>query len=152
VLGLAAAVFLIPNTAIPYWHTRLDTPVYFSQHLYRQGLPADPNLLVIPFMNQGGSTAWQAQSDMGFRLAGAYVTPETPSEFAFDPIIGLLNSFTPTLGPTSSRDLAAYLRKHDVDAIVVQDGFPGPWKALIRPLHLPAQHLGGVTVYRVRQA
>jgi hypothetical protein len=151
-LGLAAALFLVPNTAIPYWHTTLVTPAYFSQHLYRQGLPPHPNLLVIPFMNMGVSTAWQAEADMDFRLAGAYVTPETPSEFAFDPILGVLNSPAPTLQASSSADLAAYVKEHRVDAIVVQDGTPGPWTQLIKGLGVRPEHVGGVTLYRLAAA
>jgi hypothetical protein len=142
-----AVLFLLPGLGSPFWHTTVDTPAFFATGAYRGSLHPGENVLVIPYGHNGEAMLWQAMTGFAFRMPEGYVSVVPPPEFADDPFLGTLYNGTPATGVDGQ--LRAFLRGHQVQAVAVVDGTPGPWDTLFGRLDPSPTDAGGVTVYRV---
>lgn len=139
-MGISAAVTLVAvaallpvalTTSAPFV-MRSGTPPAWFDHTGRH-LDDTTVVLVVPFAGQQ-AMGWQAQADLGFRLAGGFAVvpgPSGRSEFVVPPTgaAALLTSLspppaslTPLAPPTSARDVAevrAALHRWGVDMVVV---------------------------------
>ena len=90
---------------------------------------------------------WQAETGFAFRMPEGYVSVVPPPEFAGDPFLQTLSAGVPE--PKSSAFLGAFLRAHDVGAVVVKAGTPGSWRQVFDPLDPSPVEIGGVVLFRV---
>src|SRR5262249_55015963 len=123
------------------------TPAFFTDGTSARVLRPGENVLVIPYGDRGNSMQWQAQADMAFRMPEGDVNAVSPTSFTRWPILDTF--YEGDVDPGAHRALRAFLGAHDVGAVVVKDGYPGPWARLFGPLDGHPLHEGGVTVYRV---
>jgi hypothetical protein len=142
-----AVTLLLPNPAMPTWHSRIDSPPFFADGLYRQYLHAHENLLIIPYSDRGYSMLWQVQAGFAFDMAEGYVSVVPPPEFAGQPI--LKTFYDGDLIPGVGGQLRRFLHDKGVTAIVVEDGRPGPWSDVFSAIDPVPVSVGGVTLYRV---
>jgi hypothetical protein len=146
VAGLAV-ILLLPNLSLPLWHSRLDTPAFFADGLYRDLLEPGEIIVVIPYADRGNSMLWQAQTHFAFRMAEGYVSVVPPPEFSRYPILKTL--YDGELIPNADAELRRFLRDKGVGAIVVQDGRKGPWADLFGSIDPRPRAVGGVILYQV---
>jgi hypothetical protein len=146
-LALLALVALLPVRGRDFWKWPDDTPAFFSTGMYRTYLAPGENALLIPFGGFGTSMLWQAETGFAFRMPEGYVSVVPPPEFAGDPFLQTLSAGVPV--PASSAFLDAFLRAHDVGAVVVKAGTPGSWRQVFGPLDPSPVEIGGVVLYRV---
>jgi hypothetical protein len=147
VVAAVAVILLLPNLSLPLWHSRVDTPAFFADGLYRDLLEPGEIIVVIPYADRGNSMLWQAQTGFAFRLAQGYVSVVPPPEFSRYPILKTL--YDAELIPNADGELRAFLRDKGVGAIVVQNGRTGPWADLFGSIDPRPRSVGGVTLYRV---
>jgi hypothetical protein len=146
-MAALAVVALLPNLSMPMWGSPVSNPPFFADGLYRQYLRPGENVLVIPYGDRGSSMYWQAETGFAFRMPGGYVSVVPPPGFKD---LSILRTFYDSeLYSTADRDLRAFLADKGVGAIVVVDGYPGPWQELFEPIDPSPRHAGGVTVYDV---
>jgi hypothetical protein len=140
-------ISLTPNLGIP-WGTRVDAPPLMRAPLLARYVPQGATVLALPFGIWGDSMFWQVQSDFRFRLAGGYVSVSPPR--AYRQYIYLLRALGggPIEGHPNQR-ICGFLRMTGTRAIVLREGAPGLWTRLLRPLHVPAQRVGGFWVYEL---
>ena len=139
-----------------------SVPAFFSSGVYRKYLSPGETVVTLPYWMLGNGMAWQAQSDMYFRMAGGWTGPP-PAEFDGWPIVKALA--TDTLVPEAEVQLKAFLANHGVTAVIAEGETKPPLggatkppeggtKAIFRPLlaSLDAAPVvtGGVTLYRIR--
>jgi len=142
VLGLVA---ILPSVRPP---SSAAVPAFFSRGLYRSYLQPGSTVLAIPFYTPNTSMPWQVAADYSFRLAGAYVGFRAiPDQAASLPVVEALVADKPWW--TSPAELAAYLARHDVRAVVVLDREQATWGPILASLHLTAVPVGGISLYRV---
>ncbi len=149
-LAVLAVVFLLPNLGSGYWRTGVDTPAFFTSGLYRRYLPADGNVLVIPYGSNGNSMLWQAQTGMYFRMPEGYLTVTPPRAFASVPLVDALYSGRPK--DDFQAQLRSFLRATGVRTILVNQRAPGQWGKLFGSFGVAPASVGGVFVYRVPSA
>jgi hypothetical protein len=142
-------MFSLPNLRATYWTSKVDTPVFFSNSLYRHYLALDENVLFIPdtvFFT--GNMLWQAQTKMYFRMAGGWMGA-TPDEYRPWPITYALGG--PVYVPDAQWQLMSFLASHDVKTIVVCDHTTdsASLRALLPTFTLGPQEVGGVALYRI---
>lgn len=71
-VAAAVVVFNVPNLSGAAWGKAVDIPTFLHDGLYRQYLTTGGSVLVLPYADTCDSMLWQAQSDMYFRMAGAW--------------------------------------------------------------------------------
>jgi hypothetical protein len=147
ILALLAAALLFPNLAHPYWKSEVDVPAFFGNGVYRDYLAVGDNALIIPFGDRGNSMLWQAKTGFHFRMPEGYLSVTTPSEFANLPILETF--YSGRLIPNYMTELRAFLRALSVDAIVVVEGTPGPWRQLFLSVDPSPLRIADVILYRV---
>jgi hypothetical protein len=108
-MGLLAVLFLWP-AEMPV--SKVDTPNFFVSGIYRQYIAAGDTVIILP---SGNSLLWQAQTDMHFKMAGAYMDPP-PSQAQCWPDLSALQ--TGQTIPDFPDRLKSFLVAHDVKAIV----------------------------------
>jgi hypothetical protein len=166
-------ISVLPNLNSSFWATALNTPEFFSARLYRQYFQPDETVMVLPYGFEGDGMLWQALSGFEFRMAGGYTgfAPPIPESYERWPIIDALYDVTPI--PGSSAQFRAFLKSHDVGAIVFagQDDHAievshadGPgiwhrgsipprdrevWNVLLGGLGVSGQEIGGITLYQL---
>ena len=116
VVVLAAVVFAMPRLSSAFWDSPVDTPRFFLNGAYREFLQPGEIVLPVPYGWHGNSLMWQAQTDMYFRMAGAWTGPP-PAEFERWP--AMVAMFNGTYLPESELQLKAFLAAHDVTAVLV---------------------------------
>ncbi|MGA9775766.1 MAG: hypothetical protein WBU92_07580 [Candidatus Dormiibacterota bacterium] len=79
-------------------------------------------LVVLPYGNEGNSMLWQAVDEMGYRMAGGYLS-FVPSAFAQSVVVAELYGRVPTRSDFGAQ-LAAFCRQHRVEAVVMTPGTP----------------------------
>jgi hypothetical protein len=146
-LVLLSLVFLVPNTRTQLWKTKVDTPSFFSQGLYRQYFRPGESTVVLPFGGNGQSMLWQAQTGFAFPMAEGYVSVAPPPEFADDPALDLL--YTGRLTADAQGELRAFLRAHQVRFVVAAPGTPAGLYPLLRTIDGSPVLVGGVELFRV---
>ena len=89
---------------------------------------------------------WQARTGMAFRLAGGYlgVTPPGIADATFAKRVA-----AGEVGPAQAARLRAFVREHDVAAILVVGAPPRALAAISKAFGVSPKVVGGVTVYRL---
>jgi hypothetical protein len=113
---LAAVLFAMPRLSSAFWATPVDTPAFFLSGAYRDYLQPGEIVLPVPYGWRGNSLMWQAQTDMYFRMAGAWTGPP-PAEFERWPAMVAL--FNGAYLPDPELQLKAFLAAHQVTAVLV---------------------------------
>jgi hypothetical protein len=146
VAGLCV-VALLPNLALPLWHSRSDTPPFFATALYRRYLEPGRNTLVIPFASNGFSMLWQAETDLAFPMAGGYIACAIPPEYRRWAIVATFLSKRRL--PGFENQLRAFLGHLDVANVVVDPRARGPWSTVFGALAIRPVGVGGILYYRI---
>jgi hypothetical protein len=115
-VALAAVLFALPRFTSAFWDTPVDTPSFFLSGVYRDYLRPAEIVLPIPYGWRGNSLMWQAQTDMYFRMAGAWTGPP-PAEFERWPAMVAL--FNGKYLPDPELQLKAFLAAHQVTTVLV---------------------------------
>lgn len=144
---LVGVVLLFPDITSALYGVRPRNPRFFATALYRSYLRPGDTVLVLPFGVNDISTFWQAETGFYFYMPEGYVGP-TPSPFDQEAIVGQLVANSPP--PATS--LAAFIRQHYVNHVVVDLANAGQWPALLSQLGLHGRSVGGVLVYAVPRA
>jgi hypothetical protein len=90
---------------------------------------------------------WQAQTEMYFRMAGAWTGPPPP-EFDRWPIVKALA--TNMLPPEPELQFKAFVANHSVDAVIAGSGTERVFQPMLSSLDNNPITTGGVTIYRGR--
>lgn len=149
-ISLAAVLILgsLPNPDPNFFGALANNPPFISSGAYRQYLRQGETVIALPYGITGGTMLWQAESDMYFAMAGGY-TGITPREFSSWPIV---NAFlTQTSIPDEQDQLLAFMSKHDVTAIFVDDRHLAVWSNLLAKIDSSPVHSGDISVYRPRR-
>lgn len=132
-----ALVFLFPN--LGHWKLPLDKPSFFRDDAYREVLNENDHVLVWPPF--GPSVRWQAETEMGFKLAGGWIGAIPPDYIDFydeahspDPDASAIRSFIDEKRVT----VVVVARDHEV------------WRKRLVFLRIEPREIAGVTVYRLR--
>jgi hypothetical protein len=156
-VALAAALFAMPRLSSTFWDTPVDTPSFFLSGAYRDYLRPAEIVLPVPYGWRGNSLMWQAQSDMYFRLAGAWTGPP-PAEFERWPAMVALFNGKYLLDP--QLQLKAFMAAHQVTAVLVDASIkdsPDPqqrqqYRTVVAALGPAPTAVGGVLIYRFTPA
>jgi len=148
---LAAAVILLsiaPNPTASFWVSRLEVPEFFTDRSYAKELSPREIILPLPFAQKGNSMYWQVQSDMYFRMAGAW-TGVVPLEFQRMPVMNYFHGRMDL--PEAGDQLKAYLARFDVQAVVADptaEHFQA-WLPVLASLAIAPLKEGGVWIYKI---
>ena len=145
-VAVLAIVLLIPNFGSGLWRTREPTASFFATNQYRRFLSPGDTVLALPWGVNGSSMLWQAETKMSFRLAGGYLGALTPPDYQHEPILAAFNN--PQIVPRPA-DLAGFLRRHDVEEVVLDAADRQHWPGVLAAIGLDPTDVGGVLVYRV---
>ena len=115
-VALVAVLFAMPRLSSRFWDTSVDTPSFFLSGAYRDYLQPAEIVLPMPYGWHGNSLMWQAQSDMYFRMAGAWTGPP-PAEFERWPAMVAL--FNGRYLPDPELQVKAFLAAHHVSAALL---------------------------------
>jgi hypothetical protein len=138
-------VSIFPNPAFLLRPSRYDTPQFFARGLYRNFLKPGANVLVLPYGWNGPSMAWQAQSQMYFRMPGGYIGPTPLDDFRQWPLSLTLTNSVPV--PDPAQQLKAFSANYGIDVILVADGATRVERNLAASLDLKPVKAGGVLLY-----
>ena len=143
VLGIVAT---LPNVTQAQWSSYVPRPAYFDDRGYEQTLPPGSTVLVLPYGPAGWSMLWHAESGFWFHLIGGhFALRTTPSEEKWRDVYESLGS-----GPIEPSRLRAFLRSHDVAAVVVTPGTRWRVREAVRQaVGTPPQRWHDALVYRL---
>ena len=113
---IAAVLFGLPRLSTAFWDNPVDTPRFFLDGAYRQYLTPGEIVLPVPYGWHGNSLMWQAQTDMYFRMAGAWTGPP-PAEFERWPAMVAL--FNGKYLPDPETQVKAFIAAHQITAVLV---------------------------------
>lgn len=139
----------LPNLSADYWARPTNKPAFFTNGTYRKYISPGETVVTLPYWMRGNGMLWQAETDMYFRMAGAWTGPPTP-EFDRWPIVRALT--TNMLPPDPEMQLKAFVAHHDVGAVIADNGTDPVFRPMLLSLDPDPIVTGGVTLYRVRQA
>jgi hypothetical protein len=167
------ALSFLPCLDASFWATPLAVPEFFSAEVYRQFLQPNETVVILPYGFEGDGMLWQALSAFNFQMAGGYTgfAPPIPAEYERWPIVNALYDVAPI--PDAGGQFKAFLKSHDVGAVIFAGegdhlievshaAVPGiwhrgpipprdhkVWKTILDGLEVPAQNVGGVTLYQL---
>lgn len=165
VLVLLATVLIWPNTngalpgtpLKPVYDTSFNVagaqfsdPPFFTNGTFRRYLRHNEVILPIPYGQEGASLLWQAVAHGYFRMASGYFGPFPPDYYDDIVFQELYGAPAPYSDPVAG--MRSFLRRHQVGAVVIEDGQGGPWTGLMQQLGLRGDAVGGVVVYPVTAA
>jgi hypothetical protein len=150
-LGLVAAVFLLPNVdAVASGHRvfekRYVSPAFISDGSYRRYLHHDEVILPLPFGPLGNSLLWQAQSQGYFRMASGWFG-YYPPDYSTSRVVAQMSRFAPFTDPVLG--MRWFLIAHGVGAVVMASGQGGPWPQVMSQLGLRRVSVDGVWLYQL---
>ncbi len=156
-LALLAVAFILPDVGNSAWNTPISDPAFFQHGTYRRYLTSSDHVLTIPAW--GPSQRWVADAGFPFALSAGSGGQGFPSSYSRYPIWNplLLNwtfeaeqAFPLNPLPVGyASQLRQFVTAERVTAIVVQQGFPGPWRTLLASLGVRPITTGGVVLYRL---
>jgi hypothetical protein len=154
---VAAVLFGMPRLSPAFWDTRVDTPRFFLNGAYRGFLKPGEIVLPVPYGWHGNSLMWQAQTDMYFRMAGAWTGPP-PAEFERWPAMVAL--FNGRYLPDAEIQVKAFMAAHQITAVLVDASIENSrdpvqreeYRTIISALGSPSVESGGVLIYRCTSA
>jgi hypothetical protein len=145
-LGVGALAFIFPNLAFTLSQTTgVETPLFFQTQEFKRYISKGDIVLILPNDATSLALLWQAQANFYFRMVtGFYIGP---AEYPRWPIT---SSFV-TGGKIAdfSAQLDAFLKAHQVKAIIVESGRPGPWPGMLSEAGMTPVATGGVLFYKV---
>jgi hypothetical protein len=141
-----AGSLLLPNVFLPNLHQPIDVPPFFGTGIFRRFLtPGETILILHSPEDDGDEMLWQERTGFAFNMPQGHTGPE-PVAFATDPIWQRMKNGEP-FGVTVG-ELQAWLRAHDVGAIVVSQDVGHRWRPfLIAASGSQPQQVGGVVLY-----
>jgi hypothetical protein len=139
----------LPNLSADYWARPTNTPALFTSGAYRKYISPGEVVVTLPYWMRGNGMLWQAQTDMYFRMAGAWTGPPPP-EFDRWPIVKALA--TDMLPPDPETQFKAFIANHDVGAVIAGSGTDPVFLPMLSSLDNNPIVTGGVTIYRVSPA
>ncbi len=148
-LALLAVAFIVPDFGNRVWNTPITDPPFFQHGGYRAYLTSHDHVLTIP--TWGPSQRWIADAGFPFALSAGSGGQGFPAGYTRYPIWDAMLAPPYTLPADYPTELRRFLSAKDVTAIVVQQGFPGPWQSLFATLRVRPITTGGVILYRLRR-
>jgi hypothetical protein len=145
-VALLAVALLLPNVGAGLWRSQEHTVSFFATNQYRRFIATGDTVLTLPWGYRDSSMLWQAETQMGFRLAGGYVGALLPADYLREPILPALAN--PGVVPRPG-DLEGFLTRHDVEAVVIDAANTERWPTTMAALGLHPLSIGGVLLYRV---
>jgi hypothetical protein len=144
---LLGAVMLLPITSSAAWYPYDRSPTFFTDGTYATVLHPDENVFVITATN-GEEMLWQSEAGFLFRMPEGYIgaLPQGYGQDVLNKGIGV-DEKDPLIpaGP----QLASYLDRHGVTAVVVGDGARPLLEPVVRSAGMePVYEAGGVSVWR----
>lgn len=142
---LIAILFILPNTGIYSWK-QVNVPVLFKKGVISRYIPANANILYLPYGELGSSGYYQYASGMAFTQSGGYVG-FTPISFSKSQVAQSL--YSGRVGRTFDSHLVAFCSENRIERIIYR---PGTNKALvfaISELKWPTLTIGRSTVVSV---
>ncbi|MGZ4625838.1 MAG: hypothetical protein ACXV3S_06035, partial [Kineosporiaceae bacterium] len=150
VLGVLAVAAIVPNTAATFWHGSARIPRYFTGDAWRADLGSRDVALLLPFGFRGNGMAWQAQTHIGFRQAGGYVSGAlVPRGFRGD--LGRVDQPSAN-APADPARLRAFLTNHRVKVVILDPAQTDGWLPVLASAGLTPHLRDGVLVYPVARA
>ncbi len=148
-LGLAAVVFLFPSLGQNEARTTtLSQPRFFTAGLYKRYLRPNEVVLTVPFWQDGDSTLWQADAHMYFKQVGGYFGTALPSYYDGNSLIYQLVNNTTQTAAQYAPELRTFLPQQHVGAVLVQDGWQGPWVQTMAKVGWGLKaNVGGIEVF-----
>ncbi len=146
--ALVALLVILPSPTATAWNGAIDRPSFFTSDLAQRCLRSGETVLALPYPNQTSMMVWQAEARFRFRLANGNLRPDPPTTIPNRAVVLTLDSGGDVTGVRAS-DLLRIAHSQGVSTILVDDAHKKPWQSLLNG-HLPAQHLGGATLYRVQ--
>ena len=147
-LALVAVAFVFPAVGNPAFDTPIAAPAFFAQGKFHPYLNSRDHVLTVPAW--GPNQWWVAAAGFPFSLSAGYAGNPFPPSYTRYP------TWTTLLTGQLTRDYAPQLRRFlaakRVTAIVVQQGYPGPWRQLFGSLGVQPRSVGGVWLYQLRTA
>jgi hypothetical protein len=145
-LPLLAIAAIVPSMWNPAWRQTPPEPPFFAQHLYRNCLAPNENVLLLPLPHWTHAMIWQAESDFAFRMAAGYISQQLPAGIPERKYIRhLAASNKPGDSP---RPLVRYARKMGASAIIIGSKNGSQWTRLFDPVAKPTI-AGNVVIYRL---
>lgn len=126
----------------PVYHRPVSVPLFFSEETYRRYLDESTIVMAVPH-EVGEELLWQLETDMGFRLASAYIGPARPED-------GLAN-LSQAEPPSKWNRFVRQLSVRKVDVIVAAWPLRAEWGPFleeatgVRPMVID-----GVALYMLR--
>jgi len=140
-------VFLVPNIRLfrMGWISRVDTPVFFRDKVYKRYLNRNDIVLILSFSGKR-QMLWQAETGMYFSMAGGYLGPDPP-EFTAWPVARDFR--IERVGPDFAEQLKGFLGAHRVKAILLDTRAPTVWRQSLSVLRVAPVETGGMLFYKV---
>jgi hypothetical protein len=154
VLGVLAVVSLVPALGHGYWRSRPARPALFTDAAYRSELRSSDTVLALPIGIAGQGMLWQADRDLGFRMAGGYVVPpEGPDPYQR---FAIYPSLVYGGGAVPGEDAKAqeFLRATRTTAVAFDPHWTGrdTWTGTLERLGWEGRAVGGALVFRPSRA
>jgi len=146
-LVLVVIASFAPNPGNAAWRTDIHEPAFFAAGIYRRYLHPADRVVTIPTL--GANERWQALSGFNFELASGYAGAYPASYTRFPTWSTLLSG---ALTSDYALQLRRFVAAKGVTAIVVDPGFPGPWRRLFGSLEVRPIQTGGVLLYRLKRS
>ncbi|MDO8433701.1 MAG: hypothetical protein Q7S58_14955 [Candidatus Binatus sp.] len=147
-LAALIVISIAPNPVASFWTTPLHLPGFFADGAYKKELSPREIILPVPFGAKGAGMYWQAESNMYFRMAGAW-TGAMPFEFMRMP---LTNYFDGAIDlPEAGEQLKAYVARFDVQTVIADLSDPhfSVWSQMLAALDVPPIKESGVWLYKI---
>jgi hypothetical protein len=144
VLAALAVISLAPNVTVP-WASRVDSPALMREPLLARYVPSGATVLALPFGMSGDSMYWQLESGFRFRLAGGYVSWALPTPYRHQSILHELIGRPP--GGSELARLCAFLSTTGARVMLLREGTPGDWPAIMHAVPVRPRRAGGFAIY-----
>jgi hypothetical protein len=145
-LALGSCALLIPNPAV-HWSSPFHTPRFFTSGAAAREFTSADRVLVLPFA--GPDEEAQAESGFAFSLAGGYLGQYPLSYGDYPAATYLIQRESPPGAPVA---VAQLVHDKHVDAVVVDEFAPGPWRQLLGGLGVQPVTREGVLIYRLSRS
>jgi hypothetical protein len=145
-VALGSCALLIPNFS-GSWSSSFHTPRFFVSGAAAREFTSRDRVLVLPFA--GPDEEAQAESGFAFSLAGGYLGQYPTSYGRYPGVTDLIAGASPPGAPTQ---VSQFVRDKHVDAVVVDESVPGPWRQLLSGLGVQPVAHEGVLIYRLTRS
>jgi hypothetical protein len=150
-LGVLAAVALVPNLGHTFWFKRMDLPPLIADGGWRKIVRTDDVVLILPHTSTGQAMLWQSWTRIGFKMAGGYFGYNWDDPDEHEPIYPLFVDQRRAYGDVGVAPLRSYIARHGVTIVFVDPIQAGPWPQYLAALGWRGAALGGLWVYRAGQ-